>query len=80
MGMSTAVAMVTGMFLFCACVDAHMHCCLSIKWVDQGVFYPFDYPACLWNQGVRIIEVRLCVGSKAITGSLYPYFIYTHVL
>ncbi len=22
----------------------HMHCCLSIKWVDQGVVYPFDYP------------------------------------
>ena len=21
------------------------HCCLSIKWVDQGVVYLFDYPA-----------------------------------
>ncbi len=27
----------TGMFIFCACADAHIHCCLSIKWVDQGV-------------------------------------------
>ncbi len=43
MGVLTAVTMDTGMFIFCACADAHMHCCLSIKWVDQGV-YPFDYP------------------------------------
>ncbi len=33
----TAVTMDTGMLIFCACADAHMHCCLSIKWVDQGV-------------------------------------------
>ncbi len=32
------------MFIFCTCADAHMHCCLLIKWVDQGVVYPFDYP------------------------------------
>ncbi len=44
MGVSTAVTMDTGMLIFCACADAHMHCCLSIKWVDQGVVYPFDYP------------------------------------
>ncbi len=31
------------MFIFCT--GAHMHCCLSIKWVDQGVVYPFDYLA-----------------------------------
>ncbi len=30
---------------------------ISIKWVDQGVVYPFSYLASLWNQGVRIIEV-----------------------
>ncbi len=48
-----------------ACADAHKHyvctALLSLKWVDQGVVYPFDcqYPACLWNQGVRIIEVVL---------------------
>ncbi len=60
MSVSTAVTIDTGMFISCACADVHMHCCLSIiKWVDQGVVYPFDYPACLWNQGVRIIEVLL---------------------
>ena len=30
MDVSTAVTMDTGMFIFCACADAHMHCCLSI--------------------------------------------------
>ncbi len=44
MGVLTAVTMDTGMFIFCACADTHMHCsCLSIRWVDQGVVYPFDY-------------------------------------
>ncbi len=51
MGVSAAVTMDTGLFIFCAC--AHIHCCfhllrmrphsplfLSIKWVDQGVVYP----------------------------------------
>ncbi len=42
--LSAAVTMDTGMFIFCACADAHIHCCLSIKWVDQGVVYPIDYP------------------------------------
>ncbi len=65
MGVSAAVTMDTGMFIFCACADAHIHCCLSIKWVDQGVVYPirlsglFSYPAWLRNKGVRIIEVLL---------------------
>ncbi len=59
MGVSAAVTMDTGI------ADAHIHCCLSIKWVDQGVVYPirlsglFSYPARLWNKGVRIIEVLL---------------------
>ncbi len=45
MGVSAAVTMDTGMFIFCACADAHVHCCLSIRWVDQGVvFILFDYP------------------------------------
>ncbi len=43
MGVSAAVTMDTGMFIFCACADAHIHCCLSIKWVDQGVVYPIRY-------------------------------------
>ncbi len=40
MGVSAAVTMDTGMFI----------CCLSIKWVDQGVVYPIrlsSYPACM---------------------------------
>ncbi len=61
MGVSAAVTMDTGMFIFCACADAHIHCCLSIKWEDQGVVYPirlsgiFSYLAWLKNKGVRII-------------------------
>ncbi len=53
MGVSAAVTMDTGMFIFCACAYAHIHCCLSIKWVDQGVVYPirlsgiFSYLACM---------------------------------
>ena len=45
MDVSTAVTMDTGMFIFCACADTHIHCCLSIQWVEQGVVYPFNYPA-----------------------------------
>ncbi len=55
-------AMDTRMFIFYACANAHIHCCLSIKWVDQGVVYPIrlsGYPAWLRNKGVRIIEVLL---------------------
>ncbi len=40
MGVSAAVTMDTGMFICCACAYAHIHCCLSIEWVDQGVVYP----------------------------------------
>ncbi len=67
MGVSAAVTMDTGMFIFCACADAHIHCCVSIKWVDQGVVYPirlsgiFSYLAWLKNKGVRIIEVLLYI-------------------
>ena len=66
MGVSAAVTMDTGMFIFCAC--AHIHCCLLIKWVDQGVVYPirlsciFSYLARLRNKGVRTIEVLLYRG------------------
>ena len=60
MGVSAAVTMDTGMFIFCACADALIHCCLSIKWMDQGVVYPIRlWHAWLKNKGVRIIEVLL---------------------
>ncbi len=32
-GMSAAVTMDTGMFIFCACADAHRHCCLLSGWI-----------------------------------------------
>ena len=46
MGVSAAVTMDTGMFIFCACADAHIHCCLSIKlgWSRCTWFILFDYP------------------------------------
>ncbi len=75
MGVSAAVTMDTGMFVLCACADAHVHCCLSIKWVDQGVVYPirlsglFSYPAWLKNKGVRIIEVLLYSLSAGVHDS-----------
>ncbi len=50
------------------------HCCLSIMWVDQGVVYLFDYPACFWNQGVRIIEVLLYCISLHVS-----YFLLTFI-
>ncbi len=34
MGVSAAVTMDTRMLIFCACANVHIHCCLSIKWVD----------------------------------------------
>ncbi len=75
MGVSAAVTMDTGMFIYCACANAHIHCCLSIKWVDQGVVYPirlsgmiiFSYLAWLKNKGVRIIEVLLYVSLHVLS-------------
>ena len=56
----------TGMY---ACADAHMHCCLSIKWVDQGVVfihYPLSglplEPMCPDNPNpIFIICLQICV-------------------
>ncbi len=40
MGVSAAVTMDTGMFILCACADAHVHCCLSIKYGSRrGLSY-----------------------------------------
>ncbi len=55
------------------------HCCYPIKWVDQGIVYLFDYltylfsyPACLWNQGVLIIEVKYVAEiNQFLTYSIY---------
>ncbi len=67
----TAVTMETCLFIFCACADNHVALLiinkvggsrrgLSIKFWLSGIFI---YPACFWNQGVRIIEVLLHVAS-----------------
>ncbi len=82
MGDTTAVTMDTGMYIFCTSADAHMHFCLSIKLVDQGVVYPFDIrhirlsdlplePTC-----PRIIEVLLYMylsGNHCCTNVLIFY-------
>ncbi len=57
-----AVTMDTGMLIFCACADAHIHCCLSIKWVDQGVVYP----------------IRLSLRCPDNRGSTVPYIYALH--
>ncbi len=60
-----AVTMETCLLIFCACADNHVALLfinkvggsrhgLSIRL--SGIF---TYPACFWNQGVRIIEVLL---------------------
>ncbi len=59
MGVSAAVTMDTGMYIFCACADAHIHCCWSIQWVDQGVVYPFDHPVIRPAFGTKVTEVLL---------------------
>ncbi len=64
MGVSAAVTMDTGMFIFCACADAHIHCCLSIKWVDQGVVYPIRLSG-------KAPEQR-CPDNRGSTVSSYP--------
>ena len=72
---------------FPAFVNVGIHCCLSVKWVDQGVVYPIrlsGYLAWLRNKGVRIIEV-LHVDQKhddnetvlSIIDDLYNKFIAT---
>ncbi len=85
MDVSAAVTMDTGMFIFCACAAAHIHCCLSIKWVDQGVVYPirlsglFSYPAWLrWlkqrcpdNRG-STVQV-----SQSLDSTVYIIIMYT---
>ncbi len=50
-----AVTMETGLLIFCACADKHVwHCCLSIKWADQGVVYQCDYPVIWPASGTKV--------------------------
>ncbi len=67
MGVSEAVTMGTRIYIFCACADTHMHCCLSIKllsgwikaWFIHSIIRYIQLSGLPLEQGVRIIEVLL---------------------
>ena len=61
----TAVTMETCLLIFCACADNHVALLIinkvggSRRGLSIRLSGIFTYPACFWNQGVRIIEVLL---------------------
>ncbi len=75
MGVSAAVTMDTGMFIFCACADAHIHCCLSIKWVEsrRGLSYSIirtiqlsgmaQEQRCPDNRGSTVLRFQLILAA-----------------
>ena len=60
-----AVTMETYLLIFCACADNHVALLFinkvggSRRGLSIQLSGIFTYPACFWNQGVRIIEVLL---------------------
>ncbi len=72
MGVSAAVTMDTGMFIFCACADAHIHCCLSIKWVEQGVVLYYSIIRTIQLSGMA--QEQRCSDNRGSTVVVY-YFI-----
>ncbi len=60
-----AITMETCLLIFCACADNHMALLFinkvggSRRGLSIRLSGIFTYPACFWNQGVRIIEVLL---------------------
>ena len=60
-----AVTMETCLLIFCACADNHVALLFinkvggSRRGLSIRLSGVFTYPACFWNQGVRIIEVLL---------------------
>ena len=60
-----AVTMETCLLIFCACADNHVALLFinkvggSRRGLSIQLSGIFTYPACFWNQGVRIIEVLL---------------------
>ncbi len=60
-----AVTMETCLLIFCACADNHVALLFinkvggSRRGLSIRLSGIFTYPACFWNQGVRIIEVLL---------------------
>ena len=61
-----AVTMETCLLIFCACADSHVALLFinkvggSRRGLSIRLSGIFTYPACFWNQGVRIIEVLFC--------------------
>ena len=60
----------------------NLNCCWSIKWVDQGMVYPFDYPVIYLSglplePGVWIIEVLLYQNTDWGTGQIL-WWKFTH--
>ena len=61
----TAVTMETYLLILCACADNHVALLFinkvggSRRGLSIQLSGIFTYPACFWNQGVRIIEVLL---------------------
>ncbi len=59
------VTMETCLLFFCACADNHVTLLFinkvggSRRGLSIRLSGIFTYPACFWNQGVRIIEVLL---------------------
>ncbi len=62
-----AVTMETCLLIFCACADNHVALLFinkvggSRRGLSIRLSGVFTYPACFWNQGVRIIEVLLYI-------------------
>ncbi len=73
----TTVTMETYLLILCACADNHVALLFinkmggSRRGLSIQLSGIFTYPACFWNQGVRIIEVLLyCYYSCMHAGGL----------
>ncbi len=67
MVVSAAVTMDTGMFIFCACADAHIHRCLSIKW--------WIYSIIRYTQLSGMALEQRCPDNR---GSNYTFLFFAH--
>ncbi len=73
-----AVTMETCLLIFCACADNHVALLFinkvggSRRGLSIRLSGIFTYPACFWNQGVRIIEVLLYIQIVSARSVLFP--------
>ena len=71
-----AVTMETCLLIFCACADNHAALLFinkvggSRRGLSIRLSGIFTYPACFWNQGVRIIEVLLYIVNPVTLGTM----------